>query len=145
MDEIQHSSNGPRLDQPSGPAASLTRAHASERLDQGTDVERERLSRELDESRHLFQRMADLIPDALTVYDMNIGQLVFVNQRTEQITGYTPDVVGKLGHRFATTLWHPETGSVLKKTAEDQLISAIRAVVAAGGLFVDPTLTPEGH
>jgi PAS domain S-box-containing protein len=72
------------------------------------EIERERLVKELDESRHLFQQIAETSPDSLFVYDFATEQNIFVSARSEQMIGYTADEVTELGDRFAATLWHPE-------------------------------------
>ena len=70
--------------------------------------ERERLLAELDESRRLFQRMADASPDALYVYDFHTGRPLYISKRSEQVIGHTAEKMTTLGDRFAVTHWHPD-------------------------------------
>lgn len=76
-------------------------------------TERERLLKELAESRRLFQQTTEMSPDAISIYDLETGQVTYVNRRGEQVIGYTPDEIMDLGDRFATTLWHPDDVSDL--------------------------------
>ncbi len=72
------------------------------------EVEHQRLITELEESRRLFQRIAETSPDVLFVNDLDTRRTAYLNTGTEQVFGYTADELLALGDRFAVTLLHPD-------------------------------------
>src|SRR5688572_29190176 len=75
---------------------------------QRADEQREQLFRELEESRRLFQRIAETSPEVIYLFDFDTRKIKYVTARSEQVIGYTPEQVMALGEHFATSLWHPD-------------------------------------
>jgi PAS domain S-box-containing protein len=72
------------------------------------EIERERLLTELDQSRRLFQRIAETSPDALYVFDLPTGQTIYLSARSQQTMGYTVEEIRTHGVQFAARYWHPD-------------------------------------
>ena len=62
----------------------------------------------LEESRHLFRRIADTTPNILYLYDLTENRNVYVNRGVEKILGYSPEQVSAMGGDLIPHLLHPE-------------------------------------
>jgi PAS domain S-box-containing protein len=80
-----------------------------------TDIDRQkRVEDELARSRLLFQRIADVSPDLLYVYDLVERCYVYVNRATATILGYPPQAAAVLGHSFLEALIHSDDKACLE-------------------------------
>ena len=74
--------------------ASMTDAAgvATELMGSAEDVTRHRAAiTELRHSRHLLRRIVDLVPNLLTIYDLNQHRNTYANRHIEQLLGYTSE------------------------------------------------------
>ena len=72
------------------------------------EIERERLLAELEESRRMFQGIAEASPDLHYIFDLESGCAVYVSARSEQLLGYTAAGLMDLGTQIVPTLVHPD-------------------------------------
>ena len=66
------------------------------------------IEREHQEKEHFIQKIAELTPSIISVYDIKTGGFLFINQAIQTIMGYRPEEVLKKGTEFFTQITHPE-------------------------------------
>lgn len=60
------------------------------------------------EKEHFIQKIAELTPSIISVYDIHTGKFLFINQAIQTIMGYRPEDVLKTGTEFFRHIIHPE-------------------------------------
>lgn len=58
--------------------------------------------------RQLIQKIASAIPGLTYIYDLNENRNIYINDRANQILGYTPEEIKHLGTQLFSTVMHPE-------------------------------------
>src|SRR5688572_20959691 len=61
-----------------------------------------------EEREHFVQKLTNAIPDIVYVYDLDEGQLVYLNDRVSTILGYEPAELMHLGRGLLETFLHPD-------------------------------------
>ena len=62
----------------------------------------------LREKEHFLQRITQVIPGVLNVFDLVERRSVFINRSVESVLGYSPEEVQAMGTEVVPTLMHPE-------------------------------------
>jgi PAS domain S-box-containing protein len=71
-------------------------------------VERFRLTKTVRENEHFLQRITDVTPGVLHVFDLEMNRSVFINRSVASVLGYTADEVQKMGADLISALMHPD-------------------------------------
>jgi PAS domain S-box-containing protein len=71
-------------------------------------MRRIQMERDLIESRRFVQRITDATPNLLYLYDIIDKMTIYINPRVEEILGYTPDAVKRMGNLFFGSAIHPD-------------------------------------
>ena len=89
-------------------AESLSRAveNAIERF--ALLTERARIAGQLREREHFLQRLTDVTPGVLQVFDLADGRCVFINRTVASVIGYSPEEIAALGDNVIPALMHPD-------------------------------------
>jgi PAS domain S-box-containing protein len=91
-------------------------------------TERKRVEAALQESRHLVDRIAEMIPSILYVYDLHQRCYIFVNNRIQAILGYDPAEVKQPRSILLADNYHPDDLPTMEwvneqyQTAEDDAV-----------------------
>ncbi len=70
--------------------------------------ERLRIERELREKEHFLQRVTEVTPGVLYVFDLEEQRAVFINRSVASLLGFAPEEVQAMGQQVAPTLMHPD-------------------------------------
>ena len=70
--------------------------------------EAERMAAQLLERDHFLQRMTEVTPGIIHVYDLEKQSSIFVNQNIALVLGYSPEEVEAMGENIVPTLMYPE-------------------------------------
>ncbi|MBU7582696.1 MAG: response regulator [Nostoc sp. TH1S01] len=60
------------------------------------------------ENLHLIEKIADIVPGVMYIYDLVEQQNFYVNAKITQLWGYTPAEIQALGNQLFSKLMHPE-------------------------------------
>ncbi len=71
-------------------------------------TERKRMEEELRASQHFQQRLTEMVPSVIYLYDLEANRSVYANQQLWVLLGYTPEEVQALGAAFLSTFLHPD-------------------------------------
>jgi PAS domain S-box-containing protein len=71
-------------------------------------MRRIQMEKDLIESQRFVRRITDATPNLLYLYDVIEDQIVYVNPLVDDLLGYTPDEVRKMGSAFYETVLHPD-------------------------------------
>ena len=71
-------------------------------------TERMRVEAKLEESRRFVERIAEMVPSILYVYDLKEERNIFVNQRIESILGYSAEETKRPGAPLPLDHYHPD-------------------------------------
>ena len=71
-------------------------------------TERMRVEAKLEESRRFVERIAEMTPSILYVYDLKEKSIIFVNQRIESILGYNAEETKQPGTWLPLDRYHPD-------------------------------------
>jgi PAS domain S-box-containing protein len=75
----------------------------------GTDItDRKHAEENLRQSQHYVQRIADLSPVMIYVYDLHEQRHVYINREVQGILGYSPADVLTMGPSFLPIVMHPD-------------------------------------
>ena len=66
------------------------------------------IEKEHQEQEHFIQKIAELTPSIITVYDIKTGGFLFINQAIQTVMGYKPEEVLKKGTGFFIQITHPD-------------------------------------
>lgn len=80
-----------------------------------------------------LQRMANLVPGLIAVYNLHSGVYWYVNDAVEKLLGYTPEEFLAGGLSFATSLVHEEDLSLIMEQNAQALRYANQSTVLPGG------------
>jgi PAS domain S-box-containing protein len=64
--------------------------------------------KELEDNQFFIQKITDLTPSLISVYNIQTGEYLFINQAIETLLGYPKDLVLKDGLRFFLKIMHPD-------------------------------------
>lgn len=67
----------------------------------------------LQESHKLMERIAELSPSILYIYDIVEQQNIYVNRQVGETLGYSPEEIQAMGSQFLPTLLHPDDVAVV--------------------------------
>src|SRR5450631_792421 len=76
------------------------------------------IEKEHQEKEHFIQKIAELTPSLIAVYNIKTGRFLFINQAIQTIMGYQPEEVLKKGTEFFMQIMHP--GDLPRILAENQ-------------------------
>ncbi|MFM9915067.1 MAG: PAS domain S-box protein, partial [Rhizobacter sp.] len=71
-------------------------------------TERKRAEEALREKEHFLQRITQVTPGVLSVFDLVERRSVFINRSVESVLGYSPEEVQTMGTEVVPTLMHPD-------------------------------------
>ncbi|MEJ2696983.1 MAG: PAS domain S-box protein [Candidatus Sulfobium sp.] len=71
-------------------------------------MRRIQMEKDLIESQRFVRRITDATPNLLYLYDVIENQIVYINPLVNDLLGYSPDEVRKMGSSFYKTVLHPE-------------------------------------
>jgi PAS domain S-box-containing protein len=66
------------------------------------------IEKEHQDKEHFIQKIAELTPSLIAVYNIKTGKFLFINQAIQTIMGYRPEEVLKKGTEFFMQIIHPE-------------------------------------
>ena len=75
--------------------------------------ESERVAGELRESEHFLQRITEVTPGVIHVFDLEEQRCVFINRSVASVLGYSPEEIAGMGAVVVETLMHPDDQSRL--------------------------------
>jgi len=67
-----------------------------------------KIEKEHRDNEHFIQKVTELTPCLITVYNTHTGKYLFINQAIRTMLGYSPAEVFKKGIEFFTDIMHPE-------------------------------------
>jgi PAS domain S-box-containing protein len=70
-------------------------------------MRRIQMEKDLIESQRFVHRITDATPNILYLYDVVENSIVYINPVVEQILGYTPEEIKRLGSSYYPTILHP--------------------------------------
>ncbi len=71
--------------------------------------------KELEESRKFIEKIADVSPCIITVYNTNTNKYIFLNKTIEALLGYTAEEFLQKNRDFFYSLMHPEDVGLIKQ------------------------------
>jgi len=74
----------------------------------GEIMRRIQMEKDLIESQRFVRRVTDATPNLLYLYDVIEDQIVYINPLVNDLLGYMPDEVRKMGSAFYRTVLHPD-------------------------------------
>ena len=83
------------------------RSHCEDALLEATRLS-ERVAAELRESQYFLQRVADVTPGVIHVFDLQKQCTVFVNRTAGLMPGYSPQAITSIGTDVVSSLMHPD-------------------------------------
>ncbi len=84
-----------------------------------TDITaRKKAEDELRRSEHFIQRINDMLPDVLHLFDVVEHRNVYANQQSERLLGYTSEQMKERGAAFFQEVSHPEDVHILIELSE---------------------------
>lgn len=78
-------------------------------------TEQKQKEKELEESRKFVERITDVSPCIITVYNTNTNKYIFLNKATEALLGYTIEEFLQKGRNFFYSLIHPDDIAFIKE------------------------------
>ena len=78
-------------------------------------TEQKQKEKELEESRKFIEKIANVSPCIITVYNKNSNRYIFVNNTVERLLGYTAEEFMKNGRNFFYSLIHPDDINLIKE------------------------------
>jgi PAS domain S-box-containing protein len=94
-------------------------------------TEQKEKEKELEESKRFAEKIADVSPCIITVYNVNTDNYLFINKGLQTLLGYETDEFYKNGRNFFYTLMHPDDINSLKEK--------IAAAIAAANTQTEQT------
>ncbi len=92
-------------------------------------TQRTRAEAHLRECLHFVQRILDVVPDLVYVFDLGDQRVFYLNREVKEMIGYTADAIKGMGNRFLETLIHPDDMPVMEQwqqqlatASDDQII-----------------------
>ena len=79
---------------------------------------RKKAEDELRRSEHFIQRINDMLPDVLYLFDVVEHRNVYANQQSERLLGYTSEQMKERGAAFFQEVFHPEDVRILIELRE---------------------------
>jgi PAS domain S-box-containing protein len=70
--------------------------------------ERLRIERELREREHFLQRITEVTPGVLNVFDLEARRAVYINRSVASLLGFEPEQVQAMGEEVTPNLMHPD-------------------------------------
>jgi diguanylate cyclase (GGDEF)-like protein/PAS domain S-box-containing protein len=71
-------------------------------------AERTKAEAALHESRYFLQKIADTIPKILYLFDLVEGKVIYLNQQSSTLMGYSPEEIFQGGSQWLRDRFHPE-------------------------------------
>ena len=71
-------------------------------------TEQKRKEEQLEESRKFIEKVANLSPCIIAVYNKNSNNYIFINNTVERLLGYTAENFMKNGRKFFYSIMHPD-------------------------------------
>ena len=82
-------------------------------------TDQKRVENQLEENQHFIEKITDLTPSLITVYNINTGEYLFINQAIKSLLGYERELVLKKGVEFFKEIVHPDDlGRILNENEE---------------------------
>ncbi len=70
-------------------------------------TDQKRVENQMEENRHFIQKITDLTPSLISVYNIHTGEYLFINQAIESLLGYERELVLHKGVNFFKEIMHP--------------------------------------
>ncbi len=87
-------------------------------------TDQKRVENQLEENQHFIQKITDLTPSLITVYNIHTGEYLFINQAIESLLGYERELVLNKGVDFFMDIVHPDDLDRILKENEAALKQA---------------------
>lgn len=71
-------------------------------------TEQKSVENQLEQNQHFIQKITDLTPSLISVYDIHTGEYLFINQAIESLLGYERELVLNKGVNFFKEIMHPD-------------------------------------
>ena len=71
-------------------------------------TDQKRVENQLEQNQHFIQKITDLTPSLISVYNIYTGEYLFINQAIESLLGYEREMVLNKGVEFFKDIVHPE-------------------------------------
>ncbi|HXB28646.1 MAG TPA: PAS domain-containing protein [Puia sp.] len=71
-------------------------------------TDQKRVENQLEENQHFIQKITDLTPSLISVYNIHTGEYLFINQAIESLLGYEREQVLNKGVEFFKEMVHPD-------------------------------------
>ena len=78
-------------------------------------TEQKQKEKELEESRKFIEKIANVSPCIMAVYNKNSNEYIFVNNTAERLLGYTAEEFMNKGRNFFYSLMHPDDIKLIKE------------------------------
>jgi PAS domain-containing protein len=100
------------------------------------------IEKELRESENFLQRVTEVTPGVLYVFDLEKQRSVFINRSVASVIGYSPEEIAAMGTEVLPILMHPDD---LPRFAPSSMTSSTAcAIVQANGIGSTAT-TPSSR
>jgi diguanylate cyclase (GGDEF)-like protein/PAS domain S-box-containing protein len=70
--------------------------------------DRKKSEEKLRESQHFLQKLTNTVPQILYIFDLSDNKSLYLNQRSIEILGYSPEEIRTWKHEFLIDHFHPE-------------------------------------
>lgn len=90
-------------------------------------TEQKQKENELEESKKFIEKIANVSPCIITVYNKNSNKYIFVNNTAERLLGYTAEEFMNKGRNFFYSLMHPDDIKLIKEKNIELLNEANKA------------------
>jgi PAS domain S-box-containing protein len=85
---------------------------------------KEEAAQRLRESEHFRNKITDIVPGLIAVYNIHTGKYLFVNDAIRTLLGYTREDVLKKGLAFFASLVHPDDATAIMQKNQEALNAA---------------------
>ncbi len=95
-------------------------------------TEQKKREKELEESRKFIEKVTNVSPCIITVYNKNTGNYIFVNSTVKRLLGYAPEQFIDKGRDFFYSLIHPDDVKMVKEKNMELINEADKTIDNAG-------------